>query len=1281
MIILGALALFIKNQSYPFMRTCAVLAFLLISTISFSQKTKVPAKDYPSLLWEITGKGLNKPSYLFGTMHVSSKMVFNLSDSFYLGIKNADVVALETDMGTWQEDFSRYDLEGQGMYGYYPGWRNSGSPSDYLTINSLRFPSYEKMIEMALYSSPSLINNFLYRSYSERASDFEEDTYLDLHIYQAGKKWGKKVCGVENFDESMQLMKEAYEDASKEKEKKERSYEYDGDFSFNKLEDAYRTGNLDLLDTINKLNSQSAAFDEKFLYKRNEIQANSIDSILKTKQKLFVGVGAAHLPGQRGVIEMLRRMGYKLRPIRMTERDSRHKDEVEKIRVPVQFSKQTSEDGFFSVQVPGKLYEFSGESGMARQQQFADMSNGSYYMVTRINTNSNLWGHNEDVVLRKIDSVIYENVPGKILTKQKITRNGYKGFEVVNRTRRGDYQRYNIFVTPFEVILFKMSGNGEYVKDGKEADTFFSSISFQNYPSAWIKWKPAFGGFEVSLPHQPVVSNFDNWQFKAIDASTGTGYEVIRTDVHNYDFVEEDSFDLNLMEESFASSEFIDKLLSRKQTKHGKYAALDAKYRYKDGSLANVRFIIRGPNYYTLVAHGRKENTQMKDFFTSFNFLPHQYGPLQTYADTSLYFTVQSPVPLEKAKKISMYPENMQNRYGMEDEDAFLIDGGSFKEKLVVNDSTGEKIYVSLRKPSRYYQDTDTSNLAEPDSTTFKTSRMDWTYLSRKKYELPNKMKVLEYMLGDPKSSRYVYGKLFSKDGVDYRLESQGDIHTGQSAFIKNFYESFTPSDTVKGVDVKAKKSPLFFADFFSADTLLHKRAVKNLGSVEFDSTDFSQLKKAILSLNWNEKKYLDIKNEMVWNLSTIKSKQSADFLKEIYFAAGDTIDLQYTALEALLYQKTDYSYGVFRDIMTTEPPVLGIGSGNATDVIRSGSSTWTYPSNYQDYDYERSGSAFLEVLNDSLELTSRIFKDLLPLININDYEQPVLELLGDLVDSNLVSAKDYEQYSQGFLIEARQLLKKQLIREKNRSIERAQEEEEDRARFDQQDDYGNSQLSLYATILMPFWEKNPAVPALFNQLLASNDKKLKYSTTMLMLRHNKKTPDSLLKYFAGLDDYRYFLYRSLKSMNRLKQFPAGIDHAALAKSKLMSMTGSYNRPDTIAYLDKLPVQHKDRSGFVYFFKYKQKKDDNSWKLATVGIIPSTGSAFEFEPKSKYYEEIRYNFTELNAGKIEEDEPLKEQLEKLLKKMKYSKRNSAAEFYRYDQRNNYDYMEAIGIGE
>src|SRR3954468_14866222 len=122
------------------MRTL-LIAFLIVSSFlpSFGQSTKLKSKKYPSLLWEITGKGLSKPSYLFGTMHVSSKMVFHLSDSFYLAIKNADVVALETDMGKWQEDFSRYDLQGNG-YNFFGYRRGVGQPNDYLTISSLQFP-------------------------------------------------------------------------------------------------------------------------------------------------------------------------------------------------------------------------------------------------------------------------------------------------------------------------------------------------------------------------------------------------------------------------------------------------------------------------------------------------------------------------------------------------------------------------------------------------------------------------------------------------------------------------------------------------------------------------------------------------------------------------------------------------------------------------------------------------------------------------------------------------------------------------------------------------------------------------------------------------------------------------------------------------------------------------------------------------------------------------------------------------------------------------------------
>ncbi|MES2882172.1 MAG: TraB/GumN family protein, partial [Bacteroidota bacterium] len=375
-------------------RIPAIIVFLLFSIAISAQTTKLKSKKYPSLMWEITGKGVSKPSYLFGTMHVSNKMVFHLSDSFYLAIKNADVVAVETNPG------------------YYSSYRQRGNfsePRDFLSINTLKAFPYEKLLGPALSSNPSMINSFLYRNNTNGGADFEEDTYLDLYIYQVGKKWGKKLCGVEDFDESMTLMREAYSDAANDKKAERRNYDVDAEFSYAKMEEAYRTGNLDLLDTINKANSRSEAFDEKFLYRRNEIQANSIDSIIKSKSSLFVGVGAAHLPGDRGVIEMLRSKGFKLRPIKMTERDSRHKDEIEALRVPVTFNTQVADDGMFTVSAPGKLYSFSQGFGLMDQQQYADMSNGSYYMVARITTNAGVWGHNAATVQKKIDSILYEN--------------------------------------------------------------------------------------------------------------------------------------------------------------------------------------------------------------------------------------------------------------------------------------------------------------------------------------------------------------------------------------------------------------------------------------------------------------------------------------------------------------------------------------------------------------------------------------------------------------------------------------------------------------------------------------------------------------------------------------------------------------------------------------------------------------------------------------------------------------------------------------------------------
>lgn len=1244
------------------------LLILLLPFLAHSQP-RIKNKKYPSLLWEISGNGLQKKSYLFGTMHVSSKLAFNLADSFYIGIRKADVVALETNPESWQEDMSKYDLgtgNGNGRAGFV------NIPSDYLRQSTLKYYKYEKRLERALYSSPSVINNLLYRTYGDESSDFEEDTYLDMYIYQCGKKWGKKVAGVEQYGESMRLMAEAYKDAAKDKSKKERSYDNDNSLSSARLQEAYRTGNLDWLDSINRYNSFSAAFDEKFLYKRNDIQAASIDSILRTGQSLFVGVGAAHLPGERGVIEILRNAGYKLRPVRMGDRDSQHKSQVEKLRVPVKFATQMTDDSLFKVDIPGKFYQFAEDNGFD-QRQYADMANGSYYMVSRIMTNAWMWGHNTERVYRIVDSLLYENIPGKIISKTKITRNGYAGIDLTNKTRRGDIQRYHIFITPFEIIVFKMSGTGEYVQQGEEAKKFFGSISFREYGadslSNWSAYTPEHGGFSVLMPHRPYTGNDGSWIFDAGDKATSTYYRVVRSDIHNYNFVGEDTFDLTLLDESFAASEFINSQTGRRFISWKGYPALDASYTDKNGNIYLNRFIIRGPHYYTLTASGPAETPAMKKFLDSFTFQPYRYRKATEQTDTSLYYSVKTPFyPAEEKEKLDM----LYNRYSASDEEDDPLVTGMFRSKIVGNDTTGEKIFVVFFKTQRYYQVTDSAMLEKEDFTSI-AGDSSWIVRSRKRYDLPDSTKVWEQVLSDTASSRTLATKVYYRNGIGHILAVQGDTLTAPSDFVRQFFETFRPADTLQGSDPLAKKSLLFFEDFMSADSVARKRALKGIYQVKMDETDLPQLRRAIDFLKWDEKNYLTAKKTLIDKLAGIRTKEATNLLKDMYYAAGDTLELQYAALGTMLAQKTPYAFTTFRDMVMADPPVLG-GVENTMRYNNNFTFNLSAPA------YSVTGD-FMEGLSDSLRLSRSILPSLLPLIELEDYKESLLDLLKNMADSGLVTTKDYAQYYNKLLLEAKQELKKQLIGEKQRAIQQA-EQQKDETSYNpysrKEGDAGNERLDRYAALLIPFWNKEKTIQPWFLQMLTTSDKELKLNTVLLLLRHNKQVPDTMLAYFAGLDDYRYRLYAGLRQLQKLSLFPAKHNnHIDLAKSRLL-LSASYEKPDSVYYIDRLPAQIKDRKGYAYFFRYKQKKDDITWRIGVVGLLPENPAEFEWpDQKSKVYQPRRYsysyfgyddnsgdyNITGMGYAKLKDYEPVDKQLEKQLKKILYGLKKSGREFY------------------
>jgi hypothetical protein len=176
-----------------------------------------------------------------------------------------------------------------------------------------------------------------------------------------------------------------------------------------------------------------------------------------------------------------------------------------------------------------------------------------------------------------------------------------------------------------------------------------------------------------------------------------------------------------------------------------------------------------------------------------------------------------------------------------------------------------------------------------------------------------------------------------------------------------------------------------------------------------------------------------------------------------------------------------------------------------------------------------------------------------------------------------------------------------------------------------------------------------------------------------MLVRNHKPFPGNLLNYFASLDEYRYDLYTELTNMGRSSLFPASFrNQKDLAKSVLLSES-SYEQPDSVQYLEKLDARVKNRKGYVYFFKYKMKRDDAGWKIASVGLIPGSPDAFEFnvagvQTKGSYRVtgsgvSRLYDLTDLSDTRLSEEQPVTKQLEKELKRLTYSRRKSAKEFY------------------
>ncbi len=1203
--------------------TCCLLLF---SNMLFAQQKK--AEKYPSLLWEITGNGIKKPSFLFGTMHVSNKLVFHLGDSFYNAIKSTQTVALELNPDLWQEQMVRLEKLKDNYAAFA---REDGN--QFLTEHSFRVNNYLDEIKLALQTEPAIVNNLLYRSYKAK-EDFEEDTFLDLYIFQTGRKLGKLASGVENYYEAEKLVLEAYTDMAKEKKKKnvDLGEESMSDIA-EKIQNAYRRGDLDLMDSLDRMIDRSPAFREKFLYRRNELQAEAMDSIMRTTS-LFVGVGAAHLPGERGVIEILRKKGYKLRPVKMANRNALQKNIIDDLKVPVVFQKKVAEDGFYSVDVPGDLYKIRQDYINLDRRQYADMGNGSYYMVTRVKTHAAFLNESESDVLKKVDSVLYENIPGKILTRKNIQLNGYNGYDIVSKTRRGDMQRYQIFITPFEVLIFKMSGRENYV-EGKEAGRFFSSLSLKETVKKAIVFAPAQGGFSINLPQPPLASleqgpSGERWEYDAEDKTTGNAYLILKKSVYNYNFIDEDTFDLGLMEESFRNPDYFDKQISRKLFTHQGLPALQVKEQLKNGSVIHALFLINGPHLYTVAYRPGNMNDGAGDFFNSFLLTDFNYPASERYVDTFLKASVQTPVVPDLDEGMRKLVEDaVESAESGNNSSGYFSYWPKPKYGVFKSDSTGEVISLKLHEYPTYFYIRDSAKYWQNEIDDL--SNDNDMLISGSMQPVHSKgYSGVRFSLRDTGSCRVIHYLLAISSNYQYTLTCTGDTVNKPGSFQRIFFDSFQPVQTGQFRDIKQSRLSVFFDDLFSKDSAVYSRAYQSLSNIYYGPEGIPLLAEAIKKINKGDKNYFEIKSKLIAEFGYIKDTGTysiVPLLKKIYDETADTSLFQNEVIKALARLKTKAAYGLLKDIFLQDPPIFE-----------------------NNYDY----TGIFDNLEDSLQLSAMLFPELLQLSTLDDYKEKITGLLVSLVDSGYVKPGTYENYLSNIYIDAKVALKKQqgkdekLMQEANKKEADGDDEPERSYRYNSK----GSSLENYSILLMPFYDNNKNVRSFFAKLLQSKDPFVKLNTAVLMIRSNRFVPDSLLLSFAADDQYRGTLFAELEKIKRPERFPAAYYTQPLIARSLLVEQNEYDKLDSIVFITRQPASLKGKRGFVYFYKYRIKRDDQ-WKIGISGLQP------ENEKEVSYKDEL----TEMTDIRLKDDEPVPDQLNKQLKKMLFGLHKSGKYFF------------------
>lgn len=294
------------------------------------------------MLWEISGNGLSHKSYLFGTMHGDGhnyklEEIFTAFPQLHEVLGNVSCIYLEqskdfndsavvadcvasASIFVKADEANDYNAlpQGESYRGLYDS-REKFRLVDNFFSEKLRRSSYTQF-------KPAY---WVERLRLNRMKGSAKAVSVDDCLYHYALQKNIKVSGLETYEESARALVEATRDSAEYlKSLKEQAADlYDAIVQMEKIAqmekvaastssyEMYLSGDLEKLCTNNLSFIPNEVYEQKMGAERNNRWLRKIEDILKDRTCL-IAVGAMHLPGDKGLIALLRAKRYNVQPAR-----------------------------------------------------------------------------------------------------------------------------------------------------------------------------------------------------------------------------------------------------------------------------------------------------------------------------------------------------------------------------------------------------------------------------------------------------------------------------------------------------------------------------------------------------------------------------------------------------------------------------------------------------------------------------------------------------------------------------------------------------------------------------------------------------------------------------------------------------------------------------------------------------------------------------------------------------------------------------------------------------